>query len=514
MKMQFGLLRLGIFFITAFFFSSFLVVRFGGAPFRRHQQWCAKRKREAERKAVLEETANVERLEREAVSKVEKEKRDAAKKKRTAAALAKAQVSKRKRKKQCIDGAVAAAQTSAKAAAAFATAARKSASTARSKMRNMAKKRLAAAGAACTVARAASGHAIAAREAARQFVLDAVEAKELFEIRESESLKAEAAQKKRAALERKAAQERLRVDQQLRSAAATRERKVAQEKRAVRERKAAQAARAEAEVDARAAAEAEARAAARAAAAEAESRRAAEAAAAIEAAEAAAAIEAGAEVAVLQAAAAAATKVEPSASYEEMLGWLMARDDDTEPPIAAAACERSPVRAEEAGATARVDNKQPGLMECSICYEPFTRPITLACGHTFCEEHLDAMPHNRCAMRCALPLGSIPPRGERSVNIDMQNAVAPPLSSRTQQRPLEDLNEDEVQRLLVEWGLGECFGQELASEGGTDGAALGDITELADVVDSSATSSRRRKAKRLLRLIGEAREEGVVVAVE
>tara|TARA_B110000902_G_scaffold238808_1_gene286969 strand:- start:205 stop:435 length:231 start_codon:yes stop_codon:yes gene_type:complete len=76
------------------------------------------------------------------------------------------------------------------------------------------------------------------------------------------------------------------------------------------------------------------------------------------------------------------------------------------------------------------------------------------------------------------------------------------------------LNEDEVQRLLVEWGLGECFGEELAREGGTDGAALGDITELADVVDSSATSSRRRKAKRLLRFIGEAREEGVVVAVE
>ena len=186
MKMQDGLLKLGILLNTAFFFSSFLVARFGGAPFRRYQQWCAKLKREAEHKAVNEETTNVKRLEREAVSKVKKEKRDAAKKKRTAAALAKAQASKRKRKKQCIDGAVAAAQTSAKAAAAFAIAARKSASTARSKMRNMAKKRLAAAGAACTVARAASGHAIAAREAARQFALDAVEAKEMFEIEGNE----------------------------------------------------------------------------------------------------------------------------------------------------------------------------------------------------------------------------------------------------------------------------------------------------------------------------------------
>jgi len=75
--------------------------------------------------------------------------------------------------------------------------------------------------------------------------------------------------------------------------------------------------------------------------------------------------------------------------------------------------------------------------------------------------------------------------------------------------PLAALSEDDVQQLLVAWGLAPCFGKGLAEEG-ADGAALGDITELADLEDFSATSSRRQQ-KKFLRLIGEAREIGVVV---
>ena len=60
-------------------------------------------------------------------------------------------------------------------------------------------------------------------------------------------------------------------------------------------------------------------------------------------------------------------------------------------------------------------------MECPICFERYTRPISLACGHTYCEAHLDEM--SGCAMRCAAPAGAIPPRGERHVNIAIQQLV-------------------------------------------------------------------------------------------
>ena len=56
---------------------------------------------------------------------------------------------------------------------------------------------------------------------------------------------------------------------------------------------------------------------------------------------------------------------------------------------------------------------------CGICFEPFVRPVTLACGHTFCEAHLDAM------VACALcRADSVPARGERHVNTVLQAMLA------------------------------------------------------------------------------------------
>ena len=57
---------------------------------------------------------------------------------------------------------------------------------------------------------------------------------------------------------------------------------------------------------------------------------------------------------------------------------------------------------------------------CMVCMSPFTRPITLACGHTYCEEHLDQM--LGCAMRC--DDGAIPPPGRRHANITLQSMLA------------------------------------------------------------------------------------------
>jgi hypothetical protein len=59
------------------------------------------------------------------------------------------------------------------------------------------------------------------------------------------------------------------------------------------------------------------------------------------------------------------------------------------------------------------------LLQCPICLETFRRPISLPCGHTYCEEHLDAM--RECAMRCAH--GVIPRGDARHVHVATQAAI-------------------------------------------------------------------------------------------
>ena len=56
---------------------------------------------------------------------------------------------------------------------------------------------------------------------------------------------------------------------------------------------------------------------------------------------------------------------------------------------------------------------------CAVCFEPFIRPITLGCGHTFCEEHLGSMAS--CALCRA---DSVPPPGECRVNTTLQAIMA------------------------------------------------------------------------------------------
>ena len=70
---------------------------------------------------------------------------------------------------------------------------------------------------------------------------------------------------------------------------------------------------------------------------------------------------------------------------------------------------------------------------------------------------------------------------------------------------LEEVTEDQVQNMLRMWGL-ECFAEQFAEEH-TDGAALGDITELEDLEDF--TGVNRRQQKKLIRLINGVRTNGV-----
>ena len=84
-------------------------------------------------------------------------------------------------------------------------------------------------------------------------------------------------------------------------------------------------------------------------------------------------------------------------------------------------------------------------------------------------------------------------------------APAPPPPPLPVQRALLELTEAEVQRLLVCWSL-ECFAAQFAIEH-TDGAALNDIEGIEDLDDFS--NANRRQCKKLIRLIGAARADGV-----
>ena len=84
---------------------------------------------------------------------------------------------------------------------------------------------------------------------------------------------------------------------------------------------------------------------------------------------------------------------------------------------------------------------------CAVCFEPFIRPITLVCGHTFCEVHLDSMAS--CALCRA---DSIPPPGDRRVNTTLQ-AVMAKLDAQLGAKRIVD--PDEVERGdIIQRGMG------------------------------------------------------------
>lgn len=42
------------------------------------------------------------------------------------------------------------------------------------------------------------------------------------------------------------------------------------------------------------------------------------------------------------------------------------------------------------------------MKQCSICYDPFPRLISLECGHEFCENCVDSILNHSCSLKCAL----------------------------------------------------------------------------------------------------------------
>jgi ubiquitin len=79
----------------------------------------------------------------------------------------------------------------------------------------------------------------------------------------------------------------------------------------------------------------------------------------------------------------------------------------------------TPLGAKESVVTSSANTDLKMNLQCSVCLEVFFRPVTLACGHTFCRDHLADLAH--CAMRC--PNGAVPPEASQHVNVALQAVI-------------------------------------------------------------------------------------------